>query len=525
MSLGVKLYISIFLVMFIGLSVFTAIDITNQRTNLMNLVEQSAVRATDLIKNSIHYSMLINRKADIEEIIKNFGQMDGFEVIRIYDKTGRIIFTTRPDEKVVQVPISSDVCQVCHYSSIPLKNLEVKQRTRITTLANGVRIFSMIVPIKNEVSCSGASCHLDVSKKAILGVLDVQMRLENVDASLSENQNYTILASASLVLAVLFVTGLLIWILIRKPIYKLSEATKEIASGNLTYKIPTQRHDEIGQLAHSFNIMVQELNKAQYEIKKWSTTLEDKVEQKTKELEQIQGHLIQVEKMASLGKLSATVAHELNNPLAGILTYVRLTQKRLENIDLTPEKVQNIQSDLSIVSEEIVRCGNIVRNLLLFSKNKVEDYSVNNLDTILENCIKLIQHHLELNGIALEQKKSDSPIDLKCDREQIQQAILAILMNAVEAMPNGGTLTVSVESHGENKVITIQDTGDGIPEENIPYIFEPFYTSKTEGNGVGLGLSVAYGIVKRHKGKIDIQTKVGVGTSFIIEIPDRQEEN
>ena len=525
MSLGVKLYISIFLVMFVGLSVFTVIDITNQRTNLMNLVEQSAVRTTDIIKNSIHYSMLINRKADIEEIIKNYGNMDGFEVIRIYDKTGRIIFTTRPEEKIKQVPISSDLCQVCHQSTVPLKNLDIKQRTRITKASDGERIFSMIAPIRNEISCSGANCHLDLSEKAMLGVLDVQMRLGNVDASLYENQNYTILASATLVLAVLFVTGILIWILIRKPIYKLSEATKEIASGNLTYKIPTQRHDEIGQLAHSFNIMVQELNKAQYEITKWSNTLEEKVEQKTKELEKIQGHLIQVEKMASLGKLSATVAHELNNPLAGILTYVRLTQRRIENNDLSPDKIRSIQEDLAIVSEEIVRCGNIVRNLLLFSKKKDGDYAVNSLTTILANCLKLIQHHLELNGIVLEQNFSKDPIELKCDREQLQQAVLAILMNAVEVMPNGGTLTVSAESKYDKSIIIIQDTGDGIPEEIIPYIFEPFYTSKTEGNGVGLGLSIAYGIVKRHKGNIDIKTKIGVGTSFIIEIPNNVKED
>ncbi len=518
MSLGVKLYISIFLVMLVGLGIFTVIDITNQRTNLMNLVEVSAVRNTELIKNSIHYSMLINRKEDIKQIFKYMGEMEGIQVIRIYDKNGLIRYSTKPKEKSSQVSISSDVCQVCHHSSIPLKVLEVKERTRITTALNGCRIFSMIAPIKNEPSCAGVDCHVPITEKAILGVLDVQMCLRTIDENLSENINYTIMASAILVIAVLFVTGILIWILIRKPIYTLSEATKEIASGNLNYVIPMHRQDEIGQLAHSFNIMVQELNKAQNEIKKWSNRLELKVEDKTKELEQIQSHLIQVEKMASLGKLSATVAHELNNPLAGILTYVRLTQKRLDNKNLNPEKINSIQSDLSIVSEEIIRCGNIVKNLLLFSKRKVGDFSYQNISVLMENCLKLIQHHLLLNSISIEHSTFDRTLEIKCDKEQIQQAILAIFMNAIEAMQNGGTLTVGIYSEDNNCIITIKDTGDGISDELLPHIFEPFYTSKKGGKGVGLGLSIAYGIIERHNGNIKIETEVEKGTTFIIAI-------
>lgn len=525
MSLGVKLYISIFLVMFVGLSIFTVIDVTNQRTNLMNLVEVSALRNTDLIKNSIHYSMLINRKGDIEEIFKYLGELDGIGVIHLYDKNGKIIYTTKPKEKYNKVSISSDICQVCHRSSVPLKVLEVKERTRITVAPDGCRIFSMIAPIKNEPSCAGTSCHVPITEKAILGVLDVQMCLKKVDANLTKSQNYTIISSAILVLAVLFVTGILIWILIRKPIFKLSEATKEIASGNLNFNIPMQRNDEIGQLAHSFNIMVQELNKAQNEIKKWSNTLELKVDEKTKELERIHTHLIHVEKMASLGKLSATVAHELNNPLAGILTYVRLTQKRLDKSDITPEKIEAIQGDLNIVSEEIIRCGNIVRNLLLFSKRKVGDFTFNNISELLENCLKLIQHHLLLKSISLEQTAFNKSIEVKCDREQIQQAVLAILMNAIEAMPSGGTLTVGVESSESDCIISIKDTGEGISDDHLPHIFEPFYTSKKEGKGVGLGLSIAYGIIERHKGSIDIKTEIEKGTTFVITIPKDMTES
>lgn len=524
MSLGVKLYASIFAVMFIGLSIFTYLNVTSQQSRQLELVELSALRTTDLIKNSIHYSMLINRKEDIEQIFQNLGQMPGFEAIRIYDKKGQVVYSTRLEEKLSKVSITSEACQVCHISSTPLKELALKERHRITTANNGVRVLSMIAPIQNEVGCSSVDCHEPLTQRAILGVLDVQMSLAMVDAGLAESQRNTVAASAILVISVLFVTGILIWTLIRVPVNKLTAATRAIASGNLQYKIPVQRRDEIGQLANSFNIMVEELSRAQSEITEWSHTLQQKVKQKTGELERIQTHLIHVEKMASLGKLAATVAHELNNPLGGILAYTRLTQKRLDNGQLTPEKLNSIQEDLAIVKNETVRCGNIVNNLLLFSRRDIGECEFQDIKTILDNCMKLLLHHLSLQQIKLIQVLPDEPLEARCDKEQIQQAALAIIMNAIEAMPNGGTLTIKALAEGDKIKIGISDTGEGIADEHLPHIFEPFYTSKREGKGIGLGLSVAYGIIERHKGQIEVESTVGKGSTFVITIPHDMQE-
>jgi two-component system NtrC family sensor kinase len=482
-------------------------------------MEMSAMRTTDLIKNSIHYSMLINRKEDIEQIFKNLGDMQGFEAIRIYDKKGQVIYSTRLEEKFSKVSITSEPCQVCHHSSTPIKELPIKERHRITQARNGSRVLSMIAPIQNEAGCSSVNCHEPLPEKAILGVLDVQMSLAMVDAGLAQNKRNTIAASAILVISVLFVTGILIWTLIRVPVYKLTAATRAIAGGNLGFKIPVQRRDEIGQLAKSFNIMVEELSLAQGEITEWTHTLQQKVKQKTSELERIQSHLIHVEKMASLGKLAATVAHELNNPLGGILTYTRLTQKRLDNGPLTPDKLISIQEDLAIVKNETVRCGNIVNNLLLFSKREMGECEFQDINTILKNCVRLVQHHLDLQQITLKQILPEKPLEARCDKEQIQQAALAIIMNAIEAMPNGGTLTIEAAATDDKIKISIADTGEGIPPEHLPHIFEPFYTSKKEGKGIGLGLSVAYGIMERHKGQIDVKTVTGKGATFIISIP------
>ena len=503
MSLGLKFFIALFLVMFVGLATFTFINIKNEANDLLEQVELAALRTIDLIKQSTHYSMLINRKEDIHQIFQNFSQMPGFEAIRIYDKKGEVIFTTRPEEASTKVTITSEACQVCHRYPEPLKALATKQRHRIITAPDGHRILALINPIENEPACYGSGCHQHPDEKFILGVLDVQMSLTMVDADIARNRRQTIVASVILVVSVLFVTGFLIWTLIRAPVHKLTEGTKAIASGNLDYTIPLHRKDEIGELANSFNTMTVELKKAH------------------EELERIQAHLIQTEKMASLGKLCATVAHELNNPLSGILTYARLTQKRLSSPNLTSQQISSIHQDLSIVAEETTRCGNIVKNLLLFSKRQIGEFAVVDLHEILNRCTQLVEHHLKLNNIELVKAYQGERAELICDKDQIQQAFLAILDNAVAAMPHGGTLTIKTDFHSDEKKvkIQIQDTGSGISPQDLPHVFEPFFTTKKEGKEVGLGLSVCYGIIERHEGKIDVNSVVGQGSTFTIELP------
>jgi len=503
MPLGLKFFIALFLVMFVGLATFTFIKVKSESHDLLEQVELAGLRTTDLIKESIHYSMLINRKEDIHQIFKSFSQMPGFDVIRIYDKNGRVIFTTCPEETSTQVPITSEACQVCHRYPEPLKALASRERHRIMSAPDGHRVLALINPIENETACYGSGCHLHPDEKFILGVLDVQMSLGTVDADIARSRRQSILASAILVVSVLFVTGILVWTLIRSPVYKLTAGIRAIAQGNLDYTIPFQRKDEIGELATSFNTMTRELKKAR------------------EDLDRIQAHLIQIEKMVSLGKLCATVAHELNNPLGGILTYTRLTQRKLSSPNLTSQQLASIQQDLSIVADETSRCGNIVKNLLLFSKRQIGELTVVDLHQILDRCTQLVEHHLKLNNIELVKAYHAEKPEVICDRDQIQQAFLAILDNAVEAMPNGGSLSIITHTNRIKRKVRmqIQDTGPGISTADLPHVFEPFYTTKKEGSGVGLGLSVCYGIIERHNGKIDVHTAMGRGSTFIIELP------
>jgi two-component system NtrC family sensor kinase len=503
MPLGLKFFIALFLVMFVGLASFTFVNVKNETNDLLEQVELAALRTTDLIKESIHYSMLINRKEDINQIFKNFTEMPGFEVIRIYDKHGEIIFTTRPEERHNKVSIASEACQVCHRFPEPIKALASEERHRIIKSPDGQRVLALINPIENEVACYGTGCHLHPKEKFILGVLDVQMSLVNVDGDISRSRRQTILASVILVLSVLAVTGFLIFTLIRSPVHKLTDGTRAIARGNLDYTIPLSRKDEIGELANSFNTMTVELKKAR------------------EELEKIQTHLIQVEKMASLGKLAASVAHELNNPLGGVLIYARLVQRKLSSLNLPTSQLSYIKSKMSLIAEETSRCGNIVKDLLLFSKKQIGEFTPVALHQILDRCKQLMEHHLKLNNIELVRIYSKEKIEVVCDKDQIQQAFLAILDNAMGSMPKGGTITVKTicEHDNRNVKIEIQDTGSGISPADLPHVFEPFYTTKKESKGVGLGLSVCYGIIERHNGRIDVRSAVGEGTTFIIELP------
>jgi two-component system NtrC family sensor kinase len=305
---------------------------------------------------------------------------------------------------------------------------------------------------------------------------------------------------------------------VHRPVRQLIEGTKQVAAGNLNYEIRVPSRDEIGQLASSFNEMTRFLQQAREQNESWSRTLEKRIQEKTRELKQIHEQILQIEKMASLGRLSATVAHELNNPLEGILTYAKLIARRLQKVQ--EPGIQPIREDIDLIIREVQRCGNIVKNLLLFSKKQVGEFGVAPVAGLVEQAVRLVQHHFNISGVSFQQELRVPDASILCDGNQIQQALLALFVNAVEAMSGGGTLRLVVDRDAAaNTIISVSDTGTGITPDELPHIFEPFYTTKKEGNGVGLGLSVVYGIAERHGGSVSVRSEPGKGTVFTLTFP------
>jgi two-component system NtrC family sensor kinase len=508
------------LLLFVLFVLFSYFSVRSHNNQMMAQVYESADRISDVIKNSTHHSMLLNRREDVFQIIRTIGREQGVDGIRIYNERGRIMFSTDDAEEKSVVDMRAEACYGCHDSAEPLQALTISNRARVYRGRQGDRIIALINPIRNEPACSNAECHFHPRDRHILGVLDVRMSLKEVDANISRARSQFVAYALVITLTAAFASGLFLFFTVHRPVQKLMEGTSQLGSGNLEYRLSHVSQDELGELARSFNRMSEALQQAQKENQEWSETLEKRVEQKTAELQKIHEQLLQIEKMASLGKLSATIAHELNNPLEGILNYAKLISRRLRKEPEPPESSRQALEDLELVIREVQRCGNIVKNLLLFSKRQIGEFGVADARSIVEKAVQLIQHHLKISNVTFEGDYRTSDTRLMCNENEIQQALIALMVNAVEAMPGGGNLRLTMKHNAQGDLqIILADSGIGIAREDLPNIFEPFFTTKTGGQGTGLGLSVVYGIVERHGGTISVESEPGKGSTFTLTFP------
>ncbi|MBN2354479.1 HAMP domain-containing protein [candidate division KSB1 bacterium] len=519
-SLSTRLFLWLLAVMMIGFAFYAYMTVTNHTESLMNTIFLSANRTSDVIKKSTRYGMLINRKEDVHQIINTISTEPGVDGIRIYNKKGDIVFSSNPEDIGQTADMRAEACIICHAEKEPLQAVTSKERTRVYRVTDGHRVMGVINPIENEQECYNAACHAHEAEQKILGVLDVKMSLAFVDNQLNQTRKEMIIFAFIMVVVLVLFAGVFIYLFVRRRINELILGTKEIASGNLNYRLESRHRDEIGQLARSFNKMSEDLLKARTEITEWSNSLEEKVAQKTKELTEAQDHMVRMERLASLGKLSATVAHEINNPLAGVLNYTFLVIRAMKNNIITEERRQQVMEFLEFIKNEVSRCGDIVKNMLIFAKQTGNYFSTEHLTNLIESGLMLVQPQMLIKRIELEKYYQCEDDQLVCDGGQLRQAFVAIFVNAIEAMEDGGILRVKINCHenSESILVEIQDTGCGIPEDIINNIFDPFFSTKKDGKGVGIGLAVTYGIIQRHKGTIQVKSKVKEGTTFKLEL-------
>lgn len=523
-KLSVKLFLVTSLVLIIVFSVYTYLTVKNIEEGYIANYKQNAYNISDVIKRSTRHGMLLNKREDVYEIIKTIGNEPGVKTIRIYNKQGVISYSSDTTERNKTVDMNAEACIMCHENNIISKNITGKDSLRIFNIKDE-RYLGLINPIRNEKDCYTSDCHAHKSSTELLGILDVVVSMNKADKFIESNKKDIIVNSVIITLLISGLSLVFILFLVNRPLKILQEGISALGKGDWNYRINMRSRSELGQIASEFNDMARLLSSAYKEIKDWSETLNDKVEQKTAELKNIYEQVLQIEKLASLGKLSATVAHELNNPLEGILTYSKLISKKLkekkEN-EINPKVIEF----LDLISDEAFRCGKIVKDLLLFSHRDTEQLQKCNMIEIINKSILLINHHLEMNNIKLVKEYPEDNLEAYCNPQKIQQALISLLINAIESMHNkGGEIKINLSAESGNAVLRIKDQGDGISQKDLPFIFEPFYTTKDAMKGTGLGLSVVYGIIKVHNGKIEVEETSEKGTTLKIILPVNQNNN
>src|ERR1039457_150244 len=522
-SISGKLIGSLLAMMVVIFALLGYLNIRLHRQHLEAATLTSAERVSDVISRSTTYYMLRNDREGLYHAIQTMADEPGMIKVRIFDQEGRISYSTDAAEVSHVLDKKAEACYGCHNQSQPLARLNRPDRFRIYRNGGGHRVLGIITPIENQPGCSNADCHAHPASQQVLGVLDTNLSLAKTDAQLTASSTSMLLYTAGAMLVVAVLSWLFVWRVVGKPIKALETGTEHLSEGNLGYQIEVQSQDEVGDLAHSFNDMSLQLRSANEEIVNWAKTLEERVVQKTTELNRAHDHVLHVEKMASLGKMAAVVAHEVNNPLSGILTYAKLIKKWVASGQTEHEKHDEAVECLELIASESRRCGDLIKNLLTLSRTAPMNVQATNLHAVIDRCLMLVRHQLELGGVELQLKLAEDLPRVPCYAAQIEQVLLALIMNAKDAMPKGGNLWIETRpSNDETEIITqVRDDGAGIAPDVLPHIFEPFLTTKESGHGVGLGLAIARGIVERHNGRIEVQSEVGRGSTFTITLPSQ----
>jgi two-component system NtrC family sensor kinase len=520
-SISIRLFAILFLSILGLFFIYTSICNHYRDTMTLELVRTEAFRASSFIKKSLEVEMMEKERDHIHRTVRQLGAEPGMEAIRIYNDRGEIRFSSQSAEIGTSVALDSDACRSCHANGGSPTLLPSGQETQIYTEGDRGRILGILNPIMNDPGCASAGCH--DPEQRVLGVLDVQLSLAGVDAAMAAATWRSGLVGLGIIFVSALVIALIVYNAIHLPAKELQRGTEALAGGDLDVVIDLRRSDELGQLARSFNEMARNLKTADAELRDWSQTLEERVTEKTAELESISRQMIQVERAASLGRMAATVAHELNNPLSGIVTYSRVIARKVEKGMGEGEPRDKIIEELDLIRSESMRCGRIVKDLLTYARESPHEFKPERLNELMDRVTNLAGHHLHLGSVEVNVLHDVADDAVVCDGDQIVQALLALVINAVEAMPEGGQLTLRTaagESDPDRQVtLVVEDTGTGIPEAIRGRIFDPFFSTKAETSGVGLGLAVVYGIVSRHGGTIRVDSGPDAGTTFVIELP------
>lgn len=518
-GLGFRLAFLIALTVLLTAGGVAVVLVKVQEGDLLNEALHSAERFTTALEASGRYAMLRNQSDDIRQIVAAAGRADGIEAVRVINKGGVVVYSSRPDEVSTRLDLEAEACVTCHARGEPLVAPDGSQRGRIFTGSGGTRVLGYIAPVYNGPECSDAPCHAHAPHQKVLGVIDVQLSLAAMDARAAEEQRrlWVFLAGWVLVLAALFGTVGHAWV--TRPVRELADRCRAVAEAGPGEARPLDPRGsgEMRDLAEAFNRMVVELKEAQ-------GTLEEKVLDRTRRLREAEEQIVRTEKLSAVGTLAAGIAHEVNNPLTGIITFARLLLRKAEPGSDAAHKLERIVA-------EAERCSGIVSSFLDFSRPDEARVTANVRETV-EQLVGLLKPQAVFRGVRIECAYAERLPRLAVPSGRLQQVLTNLFKNAVEAGAKeirlrvdrmsaeaaAGSPAEGGEEGARGVQVVVEDDGPGIPRELLNRVFDPFYTTKPVGEGAGLGLWISYRIVEEMGGRLRVENGER-GARFLFTVP------
>jgi two-component system, NtrC family, sensor kinase len=449
-----------------------------QRSWLLEEVRRGLLLTCDALEGSLRHAMMQNRRDEIRAGIERITQQTRVRQIRLAEHRGRITISTRPADSGQRLGLDEPACALCHAGRRTRPSTPADLQARTVLDSSNLRAFT---PILAEPGCVNQACHQQDKGSGVLGVIDIALPLDQVERNLAETRMWSLALSGVSVFAGAVVVWLVLARRFRRPLEDLLRGIRRVAAGNLTHRIEARSNDEFGELARSFNGMAEQLAGTQQS-------------------------LIQSERLISMGKLAAGVAHEINNPLTGIVSYAEALAE-----DAAPSDPR--RKDYEVILREALRCREIVRGLLDFARQEAPTLAPSHPKDLIERTLDVVARQATFHNITFEKRIEPDLPRIDVDPVQIQQVLLNLIVNAQQAMPAGGRIVLGArQPAGASRLeLSVQDEGAGISPEIRPRIFEPFFSTK-RGKTDGLGLAVCLGIVQRHGGAIEVESQPGQGT-------------
>ncbi len=502
--------------------------IKSQNENMRTDLEDKGIMMLKIVSTSAESGVLFESEYELNELLERVTQFNDITYAAIFRPDNSLLAEAGiwDDSNIESISpfIDEDIIHEKNIDSLVIgKNGKefLKMSHDITTLINTLNREILGIRAGNDIKNQSQVVET-------IGKLIIVISLENLNKSIYESKKTAIVITLIVLLLTIIMIAFFIDLVI-SPIKQLVSVAEKVKMGDLSQKADLNQSDEIGHLADTFDNMVESLRETRDEIEEYNRNLEQKIIERTLELEEVQVQLIQSEKLSAIGQLAAGVAHELNNPLGGILGYSQFAlEKMKKSSENASEPIDHSKfiRYLTDIETQARRCKTIVQNLLRFSRSsKSTDFRRVDMNAVVEDTCTFVEHQLYMNQIELELILSDKLPQIQGDAGQLQQVFTNLIINAMHASPQESVIKIATrfsQSVGEFAgaiEIIVSDKGSGISTENIKKIFEPFFTTKQVGKGTGLGLSVSYGIIKEHGGEIRVDSTVDEGSTFTVILP------